>query len=86
VTGRAAPDLSDLASPWKADPKAVPRSRALVKETLTYGLGLGPSATVADLDIDPGTNTVGDKIRWVTRYWRWWMRPMPMGRRAIRRS
>jgi len=62
VTGLTAPDLSDLAAPWKADPKAAPRSWALVEEMLTYWLGLGPSATVADLDIDPGTNTVGDKM------------------------
>lgn len=61
VTGRRAPDLSDLASPWKADLKAAPRSWALVKEMLTYWLGLGPGATVADLDIDPATNLVGDK-------------------------
>jgi feruloyl esterase len=60
VAGLTAPDLSDRASPWKA-PKAAPRSWALVKEMLTYWLGLGPSATVADLDIDPDTNTVGDK-------------------------
>jgi Tannase and feruloyl esterase len=62
VTGRAAPDLSDLASPWKADLKTAPRSWALVKESLAYWLGLGPGATVADLDVDPGTNTVGDKM------------------------
>jgi feruloyl esterase len=62
VTGLTAPDLSNLASPWNADPKAAPRSWALVKEMLTYWLGLGPSATVADLDIDPGINTMGDKL------------------------
>ncbi len=62
VTGLTAPDLSDLASPWKADPKAAPRSGALVKEMLTNWLGLGPSATVTDLDVDPATNTVGDKM------------------------
>jgi feruloyl esterase len=62
VTGRAAPDLSDLASPWKADPKAAPRSWTLVAHMLTYWLGLGPSATVADLDVDPAINTVGDKM------------------------
>ena len=61
VTGLTAPDLSDRASPWK-DPKAAPRSWVIVKEMLTYWLGLGPSATVADLDIDPDTNTVGDKM------------------------
>jgi feruloyl esterase len=63
TTGLTAPDLSDLASPWQADPKAAPRAWALVKEMLTYWLGLGPSATVADLDVDPDTNTVGDKMR-----------------------
>lgn len=62
VTGRAAPDLSDLASPWKADAKAAPRSWALVQEMVTYWLGLGPNASVADLDIDPRTNTAGDRM------------------------
>ncbi len=62
VTGRAAPDLADLAAPWKADAKAAPRSWALVTEALTYWLGLGPGATVADIDVDPATNTVGDKM------------------------
>jgi feruloyl esterase len=61
VTGLTAPDLFDRASPWK-DPKAAPRSWVIVDEMLTYWLGLGPRATVADLDIDPGTNTVGDKM------------------------
>lgn len=62
VTGRAAPDLSDLTAPWKADAKTAPRSWVLVKEALTYWLGLGPTTTVADLDVDPDTNTVGDKL------------------------
>ena len=29
---------------------------------MTYWLGLGPGATVADIDVDPATNTVGDKM------------------------
>ena len=61
IIGRTAPDLSNRVSPWK-DPKAAPRSWVIVKEMLTYWLGLGPSATVADLDIDPDTNTLGDKM------------------------
>jgi feruloyl esterase len=61
VTGLAAPNLSDRVSPWK-DPKAAPRSWVIVKEMLTYWLGLGASATVADLDVDPATNTIGDKL------------------------
>ena len=62
ATGLAAPDLSNLASPWKEDPKAAPRSWVIVKEMLTHWLDLGSGATVADLDIDPGTNTIGDKM------------------------
>ncbi len=62
VTGLAAPNLSDLSAPWKADPKLAPRSWALVQEMVTSWLGLGPNASVADLDIDPRTNTVGDKM------------------------
>ncbi len=62
VTGRAAPDLSDLKAPWKADPATAPRAWALVQEMVTYWLGLGPRATVADLDIDARNNVVGDKM------------------------
>ena len=62
TTGLAAPDLSDLAAPWKADPEAEARVWALVQQMLTYWLGLGPGATVADLDVDPSTNTIGDKM------------------------
>jgi feruloyl esterase len=61
IIGRTAPDLSDRVSSWK-DPKAAPRSWVIVKEMLTYWLGLGPNATVADLDVDPATNTIGDKF------------------------
>jgi hypothetical protein len=61
IIGRTAPDLSDRVSPWK-DPKTAPRSWVIVKEMLSYWLGLGPAATVADLDVDAGTNTMGDKF------------------------
>lgn len=61
IIGLTAPDLSDRVSPWK-DPKAAPRSWVIVKEMLRYWLGLGAGATVADLDVDPGTNTIGDKL------------------------
>ena len=62
TTGQAAPDLSDLAAPWKANPQAEAHVWALVQQMLTYWLGLGPGATVADLDVDPSTNTIGDKL------------------------
>ena len=62
ITGLAAPDLSDLAAPWRVDPKAAARSWVIVDEMLTYFLGQGPGATVADLDTDPGSNTIGDKL------------------------
>ena len=62
VTGLAAPNLSDLASPWKADLATAPRSWMLVQEMITHWLGLGPNASVAYLDLDTRTNTVGDKM------------------------
>ncbi|MDT7950069.1 MAG: tannase/feruloyl esterase family alpha/beta hydrolase [Acetobacteraceae bacterium] len=62
VTGRAAPDLSDLSAPWKADPEQEPRAWALVQEMVAHWLALGPKASVADLDVDGQTNTVGDKM------------------------
>ncbi len=62
ATGLAAPDLASLAAPWKAAPEAAARSWVIVDEMLTWFLGLGPSVTVADLDTDPETNTIGDKL------------------------
>jgi len=62
VTGRAAPNLTDLVAPWKADPAQAPRSWALVQEMVTSWLALGPTAKITDLDLDPRTNTVGDKM------------------------
>lgn len=62
TTGRAAPDLSDLSSPWKGRPEDEAHAWALVQEMVSHWLGLGPEASVADLDIDAGTNTVGDKM------------------------
>jgi hypothetical protein len=57
-----APDLSDLAAPWKAAPEAEAHGWALVQQMLTYWLGLGPSATVAALATDPSADTIGDKM------------------------
>lgn len=62
VTGFAAPNLSNLATPWSADPAKAPRSWTLVQEMITSWLGLGPNASVADLDVDGRTNTVGNKM------------------------
>ena len=62
TTGLAAPDLSDLPSPWKADPELAPHAWALVQQMVTYWLVMGPHASPADLDTDPRTNTVGDKM------------------------
>ena len=62
------------------DPKAAPRGWALVRQMLTYWLGLGPDATVAELDVDPRTNTVGDKMLAMVDS------DLAEGNRAIRRS
>lgn len=62
VTGRSAPDLANMSAPWKAAPDDAPRAGTLVQEMITWWLGLGPKASVADLDIDGRTNTVGDKM------------------------
>jgi len=62
VTGRAKPDVSTPANPWKADLAQAPRSWVLVQEMLTFYLGLGATADVLQLDNDPRTNLVGDKM------------------------
>ena len=62
VTGRGVPDLSDLAAPWKEQPEMAPRAWSLVQEMITYWLAMGPEASVADLDVDGRTNTIGDKM------------------------
>lgn len=61
-TGESAPDLSDLPAPWKAHPDDAAHGWALVQQMVSYWLGLGTSASVADLDVDPRTNTVGDTM------------------------
>ncbi len=62
VTGGKPPNLSELASPWRADPATAPRAWTLVQEMVTSWLSVGPNATIVDLDVDARTNTVGDKM------------------------
>lgn len=62
VTGFAPPDLGHVVAPWKADIKQAPRAWALVQEMVRYWLRLGPDAEITGLDVDPVTNTIGDKM------------------------
>lgn len=62
VTGRGVPDLSDLAAPSKAQPEMAPRAWSLVQEMITYWLAMSLEASVAGLDVDGRTNTIGDKM------------------------
>ena len=58
--GKAAPDLSDPAAPWAADPDASPEAWRYGSQLLTYWLGRGKDATFAGFDVDPKTGVVGD--------------------------
>ncbi len=62
VTGKVAPDTTDQAHAYKANPDAAARSYNLVQEMVSYWLGFGPEAKITDMDVDPRTNTVGENF------------------------
>jgi feruloyl esterase len=62
TTGNAAPDLTNAQQPWGSNPDAAPRGWVFARQSLTYWLGLGADQKMAALDVDPLTNTVGDKV------------------------
>jgi feruloyl esterase len=62
TTGDSAPDLQHAELPWGSDPTVPPRGWVFARQSLTYWLGLGADQKMAALDVDPGTNTVGDKL------------------------
>jgi len=62
TTGDTAPDVTQAESPWGNDPAAPPRGWIFARQSLTFWLGLGPNQKMAALDVDPVTNTVGDKL------------------------
>jgi feruloyl esterase len=62
TTGDTAPNLAEAELPWGSDPAAPPRGWEFARQALTYWLGLGPEQKMAALDVDPATNTVGDRL------------------------
>jgi Tannase and feruloyl esterase len=62
TTGDTPPDLAQPEAPWGSNPNLPPRGWMFARQALTYWLGLGPDAKMATLDVDPRTNTVGDKL------------------------
>ncbi len=62
TTGSTPPDLARRELPWGSDPDAPPRGWMFARQALTYWLGLGPDAKMATVDVDPNTNTAGDKL------------------------
>jgi feruloyl esterase len=62
TTGDSAPDLTHAELPWGNDPNVPPRGWVFARQSLTYWLGLGADQKMAALDVDPATNTVGDKL------------------------
>jgi feruloyl esterase len=62
TTGDTAPNLAQREAPWGNDPAAPPRGWMFARQALTYWLGLGPDAKMSTLDVDPRTNTVGDRL------------------------
>ncbi len=62
TTGDTAPNLVQREAPWGNDPAAPPRGWMFARQAMTYWLGLGPDAKMSTLDVDPRTNTVGDRL------------------------
>jgi feruloyl esterase len=62
TTGDSSPDLTKGELPWGSNPDAAPRGWVFARQALTFWLGLGPDQKMAALDVDPATNSVGDKL------------------------
>jgi feruloyl esterase len=60
--GDTAPDLTQSELPWGSSADAPPRGWTFARQLLTYWLGLGPDQKMSTLDVDPATNSVGDKL------------------------
>jgi feruloyl esterase len=60
--GDTAPDLTQAELPWGDSADAPPRGWTFARQLLTYWLGLGPDQKMSTLDVDSGTNSVGDKL------------------------
>jgi feruloyl esterase len=61
-TGDTAPDLKQPESPWGADTNAAPRGWTFARQALSFWMGMGPDQSMLALDVDPRTNTAGDKL------------------------
>ena len=59
TVGATPPDFSNPQAPWGTDPEKSPAGWNMARETLTYWLGLGPTARLEDVDVDPKTGIVG---------------------------
>ena len=61
-TGDTAPDLARSEAPWGDDPKAAPLGWTFARQALSFWMGMGPEQSMLGLDVDPKTNTAGDKL------------------------
>jgi feruloyl esterase len=61
-TGDTAPNLAQPETPWGDDPNAAPRGWTFARQALSFWMGMGPDQSMLALDIDPKTNTAGDKL------------------------
>jgi feruloyl esterase len=60
--GETAPNLSQPEAPWGDDTNAAPRGWTFARQALSFWMGMGPQQSMPGLDVDPKTNTVGDKL------------------------
>jgi feruloyl esterase len=61
-TGDSAPNLQTPEAPWGNDPKDAPLGWSFARQALSFWMGMGPEQSMLALDIDPRTNTAGDKL------------------------
>ena len=61
-TGDTRPDLQHPESPWGDDATKSPRGWEFARQALSFWMGMGPQQSMLGLDVDPTTNTVGDKL------------------------
>ena len=61
-TGLTAPNTGDAEAPWGPDAKGAPLGWTFARQALSFWMGMGPEQSMLGLDVDPKTNTVGDKL------------------------
>jgi feruloyl esterase len=61
-TGETAPNLKQPDAPWGNDANDAPRGWTFARQAVSFWMGMGPEQSLLTLDVDPRTNTAGERL------------------------